>query len=786
MAVRKNTSGKRARARIADTSAVAITASTAPPTPPPVIADDHHPDYLAGSIGEETSTPNQYTPHPDDPLPGPLPPGPFPPRDPLPFDPPRPGPVLPNPPLPVRFCGVVSGKYAYTPPARTIPGPEPVPLLNQLRITVRVDVDRFFPQQRISIEASRLIPRATAHVIAEVISDQCLSYNRRLVRARVVYRDGSTTLIPCDEILFEAKRTTGLGYGAYTITLSGSGMTTRVYKLSFKSRYFDPVEFEVDRVANAGTIVTSYGTDEHPNRPADLPAETVSLASVYQRSGFDVTMSAAESVIPVGDTGANGTWSDSEMHNAMQTYWSRFADKPNWAMWVLYAARHDQGRGLGGVMFDDIGPNHRQGTAIFTDSFIQDVPAGDAAPAAWRRRMQFWTAIHEMGHAFNLAHAWQKALGVDDGAPGDPWLPIPNEPESRSFMNYPFRVSGNESAFFSDFRFRFSDDELVFMRHAPRRFVQMGNSDWFVNHGFEAPSQLRQSGRFALALRPNRDSNVYAFLEPAVLEFKLTNLGQKPAAIDDHLLQDGRHVKVFVQREGGRTRQWRPLIARCTEEHDKSLSPGQSIYGAHNISASTTGWLIDEPGFYKIQAAVDVGDEVVVSNVLRLYVAPSAKAEENAIAPDYFTEDVARVLVFGGAPSLTSATNTLQQMVARCGNNPATMHATVALSSPLLKEYKELVSNAGAGFTLKSTKANVESAAKAQSAVLTTAPDQAAESMGHIPYFDALDRLAGDLDQAGNGKAAKKVLQCSVDTMKKRKVLDRVIKATEGKLAKLK
>ena len=77
---------------------------------------------------------------------------------------------------------------------------------------------------------------------------------------------------------------------------------------------------------------------------------------------------------------------------------------------IIAAARHDQGRSLGGVMFDDIGPNHRQGTAIFTDTFIQDAPPGDPNAAAWRNRMQFWTAVHEMGHAFNLAHAWQKAL----------------------------------------------------------------------------------------------------------------------------------------------------------------------------------------------------------------------------------------------------------------------------------------------------------------------------------------------------------------------------------------
>ena len=104
-----------------------------------------------------------------------------------------------------------------------------------------------------------------------------------------------------------------------------------------------------------------------------------------------------------------GTWSDMEMHDAMQVHWSRFANTAQWAMWVFFAALHESGTGLGGIMYDDIGPNHRQGTALFVDSFIARPPSGDPNPDAWRDRMRFWTAVHEMGHAFNLAHSWQKA-----------------------------------------------------------------------------------------------------------------------------------------------------------------------------------------------------------------------------------------------------------------------------------------------------------------------------------------------------------------------------------------
>lgn len=768
--------------------------------PADTLPEEAHPDFVAGRLSDadrpgdwNADDPAVLTPVPGGPLPEPRP---LPQPQPLPRPQPLPQPQpLPYPWPQPSFCAPVSGRYVVRLPRTPHPWrpslplqPTPVrpaedrnfrPLLTS--ITVRVDVDRFTPQSRISIEVNRLLPRSTAHAIAEVISDVCSTFNRRTVTAAITYRDGNAALIPDTTVKFFAQRTSGFGYGEYKLELSGGGITPKTYTLDFKSRYFDSVEFEVDRVSNSGTMVTAYNTGSHPNRPADLPTETLSLATIYQRAGFDVNMSSNTSVIPTSGAGSNGTWSDAEMHNAMVTFWSRFADKPQWAMWVLYAARHDQGRSLGGVMFDDIGPNHRQGTAIFTDSFIQDVPPGDPNPAAWRNRMQFWTAVHEMGHAFNLAHSWQKALGMPQ-APGDPWIPLSNEPEARSFMNYPYFVSGGESAFFSDFRFRFSDDELIFMRHAPRRFVQMGNSDWFVNHGFEAPEALMAPSRWWLEIRPNRESSSYHHLEPITMEAKLTNAGPEAVEIDPDLLSDGRHITVFVQRHGmERTRQWRAMVTRCHAPHVERLAAGASIYGAHMISASTEGWLIDEPGFYKVQAAIDIDGDIVLSNVLRLYVAQPQTRAEAEIALDYFTEDVGRVLAFGGAPELEAANAVLERLVKTCAGNPAAIHADTALSSPLLRDFKLLETNGTrTGLAIRTQPSKITKAAKMQIAALLKTPEKAADTMAHIPYFGQLRWLAHCMADAGDAKGAKDVLKQTIDTMKARKVLASVIKKTEA------
>ncbi|MFC4257798.1 hypothetical protein ACFOZ5_01995 [Marinobacter lacisalsi] len=663
---------------------------------------------------------------------------------------------------------VVSGRYHFT------PGMDPEQSSEaSLRVVVRVDVDGPEALDHLSVEVVRRFPAVTAHGVARVTADRARDRDR-ILEADLYYLDGDANLLPGRRLVFEASGLQAGGQPTFTLSFADRrGLGS--YPLWFRSRYFDPIEFEVDRVENAGPVVHQYRTDAHPNRPSDLPANTLTLANVYEQAGFSTGVSADSGPIPLVEAGADGAWSDSEMHNAMVTYWSRFADRPQWALWVLYASLHEQGEMLGGVMFDDIGPHHRQGTAVFTESFINNPPLDDPAPQAWRERMQFWTAIHEMGHAFNLAHSWQKALG-------DPWMPLTNRIEPRSFMNYPFNVEGGEDAFFSDFRFRFTDEERLFMRHAPRRFVQMGHSDWFQNHGFEAPGDTEGGSPWQLQLRPNREVNAYAFLEPVVMELKLTNLSPGDRSVDPDLLAFGNDVMLFVQRDGAPLRRWRNMTTRCYRATTMRLARGESIYGCHNISCSTGGWLIDEPGFYKVQAALEVDGRILVSNIQRLYVAPPAQPEENRLAPDYFSEDVARALVFHGVPALPGAMSLLRELAARCPENPAALHAALAFSAPDLRDYKVLDDEGADRFRVRCHRARLGDVAVLQRDTLLSSAGRAADTFGHIAYFRALEDLADALYRHGDQQGARGVRQAAVDTMKQRAVSSWVIRRAEDHL----
>lgn len=638
------------------------------------------------------------------------------------------------------------------------------------REDLRLDVDGNFPQMTASGTAySRLTARN--HWIAS------LTATKTGWTGDIWYRDSAVTFPHTTVTIRVVRPASWRRPTAAIVTFSGGGRpVTRTY--TWTAVRFRPVEFEYDATPDANPVV-SVKTHDHPNHPAGLRSETLSIDTVYRRAGFAVTSSGGNGSVPVTGAGANGTWSDAEMHDAMQTYWSHFANAPKWSMWVFSAALHDMGNSLGGIMFDDIGPNHRQGTAIFTEAFISVAPGGDTAPAAWVQRMRLWTTAHEMGHAFNLAHSWQKSLGTG-------WIPLLDEPEARSFMNYPYNVAGGETAFFANFEYRFSNAELLFMRHAPARFVQMGNARWFDDHGFESPDAALQASEYRLQVRANRERTEFEFLEPVVLEVKLTNEGRDPKLIGSTTLSP-QGLVVIIKPEGKPARQWIPYATVCVEPRAEVLEPGVSAYESLPLFAGLNGWDVAEPGIYDIHVAAEVDGNVVFSNPLRLRVAAPKSSEEESLAGEFFTEDVGRALAFSGTVTLADANETLRETVDRLPESRASIHAAIALAQPLARDFKTL--------TIPETDVPLTSVADADGSVAvrraesdealtllkTTTGDVAAESLGHIGYRREVEVFAEALSQTGDPAAAVSLQTDLAKALSNRGVLESVVKEVEDK-----
>ncbi len=650
-----------------------------------------------------------------------------------------------------------------------------------LKAVLRLDVDGYYPQMVASGTLFQGI-QGNVHWIADLELVDSSAW-----KGEIWYKDGDTGAFPYTAVRVVVQEKRGERQALVRFVQPALDLVFR-----YASPCFHTVEFEFDH-EDGTSPVTKIKTHAHPNRPATLPEEILTVQECYRRAGFCVGTSSAESTVPLTGAGTDALWSDMEMHDAMQIYWSRFADVAQWAMWVFFAGLHEaseptpwnpnpQPEDLGGIMFDQIGPNHRQGTAIFNDSFISVAPAGDAAPAAWVRRQRFWTVCHEMGHAFNLAHSWQKAFGT-------PWIPLANEPDALSFMNYPyfypvgFSNPNDQTAFFADFEFRFSDGELLFMRHAPARFVQMGNADWFDHHGLEQAA-VSPEPAFELELRANRKVPVYEFMEPQMLELKLTNISVEPKLVHKEVLGGGEALTLIVKKRGRPARQVVPFAQYCLAPGRKVLNPGESVYESLFPAAGLNGWDLAEPGNYMVQVMLQIDGEDIVSNPMTLRVLPPRSYDEEHLAQDFFSDDVGRILAFDGSRELTKGNDTLREVADRLGDRPVANHARIALATPLTREYKQLALPDGkaamTGASLAGGKISVakpdEKRAKAEfSAALTDNPQQAAETLEHCDYHYYCNHFSDWLAEIGDRRAAASVQNGLVKVLTDRKVLMSVL-----------
>lgn len=678
------------------------------------------------------------------------------------------------PPLPVPALQMVSGLYALAsapfpvpPLPTTLPTPVLPPVSPRTREELRLDVDGLYAQSVASGSIATL--RSRVEWIASIAPSGSNTW-----RGTIAYKDGDLSLLPYTDVEIQATAGIPPTSRRATVTFSGGGAHALVRAYRYRSPLYRRVEFEFD-AAQGATAVTNYPTHSHPNRPAALPNETLTIETVFRRAGFDVRRSGGDSIVPMTGAGGDRRWSDLEMHDAMQANWSRFANVAHWAMWTFFASLSDRGPGLGGIMFDQIGPNHRQGTAIFEDSFIATAPQGDPAAQAWVQRMRFWTACHEMGHCFNLAHSWQKSLGV-------PWLPLADEPLARSFMNYPYLVPGGHASFFSDFEFRFSDQELLFMRHAPERFVEMGNAAWFDHHGFEQ-ANVSLEPALELEVRVNRDPAVFEFLEPVVLELKLKNVSSQPILVPERVLSNLENMTVVLKRDRQPAREFTPFARFCWQPMLLALMPGEALYESLFVGSGLTGWDVADPGYYTIQVALHPEGEDVVSNRLRLRILPPADREEDVLAQDFFSEEVGRTLTFDGTRVLDKGNETLREVADRLGKRKVAIHVRVALGNALTRDCKQVHYEKGdengdsalATRKIKIVRANPAEAKKVLSAALTTQPKAAAESLGHVDYKHYVDRFSDWLAEQGATKEAVQAQEGLHDTLSAKKVLDRVL-----------
>lgn len=427
------------------------------------------------------------------------------------------------------------------------------------------------------------------------------------------------------------------------------------------------IAFAAERVADAvRSLGVELETEEGvaPPAPVQLDGREVTLESCLADAGIAVHEAGEASAIPRNE----GGWGISELHTLMQDFAQASLAERAWELHLLLLSRSSE-EGLLGIMFDDTEILPRQGAAVFADA-IRGLPGVD------HDRKLIQTTVHELGHALNLAHRFERVVGRAD---------------STSFMNYDWRYMGGDKRdeYWERFAFAFDPDELAFLRHGPRTAVIPGGAPFhsvrYWNEGTggyspyvpEAPLE-----GFRLTLRPPQAGRLFAFAQPVFLEVELTNLTGRPLELPPTLLDPkGGFLEILVRKTHGTstrslagTEAFQPIVQRCYDidpSRVETVAHGESIRDNLNLTYGSSGFSFAEPGAYEVTALLAVYDQqqerelIVRSERLPIRVAAPQSVEEERDGMELFRDDVGVYMALGGNRSLTGAGEALAGIVAR-------------------------------------------------------------------------------------------------------------------------
>lgn len=445
---------------------------------------------------------------------------------------------------------------------------------------------------------------------------------------------------------------TGYGYHKQPLT----------FALEKTSNYFRSVRLEVDLEEDT-EFPGPFKPWEIPpeNLPAGIPEEPISIQSAFQHAGVEVIVHPAHSTIPHAVPGV--AWSTAELNAAMASFFSLISDDPTWNVYLLVGERYVDS-GVSGIMFDTTAALPRQGAAVFYHHY-RDLPDG------LRERNFVRTAVHELGHALNLLHSFQKGVLSELGFGDNPFMMARSE--ALSFMNYPWRYpyghnrppdwNGTED-YWARFRFEFDELELMHVRHHDRLEVIFGGEAFGI-HGhnrvaaLEPPeiAQANEQSPLKLELRGKqvKDKDVKAFelMEPIHLELKLECKGETEVEFVNQLNPNEDVVAVYIQKPTGETVKFRPVVTLCREISQQDvLQPGLPLYQDLHLTFGKDGFYFQEPGMYMVRAIYLGGEKLTTySNVLAIRIGAPKTVEQEMLAADFFDPIKGQLLATGPSAS---------------------------------------------------------------------------------------------------------------------------------------
>lgn len=461
------------------------------------------------------------------------------------------------------------------------------------------------------------------------------------------------------------------------------------WSAAYESTAFRSVDVETDNIA--GTVpFTRYDTSRGP-APAWYRHRVATVPDAYAEAGIELRVAGATNV-PADTSGADLRWSEAELHASMVANFSLQRDVPQWKLWTFVTTRHTK-NGVIGVMFDQSGAQ-RQGMAVFHSALADFGLVG--------RNHEFHTYVHELGHAFNLLHAWQKDLARP---------PAPLGPNNGfgdlSWMNYPQNYQGpsgdnGEDAFWGAFAFQFSDDELRHLRHGFYRHVVPGGDNFVVDSALDlggaevAMAPITDESGLRLEVR---GKTTFEYGEPVTAELKLTRTGTRgDVRVVPELTPKSEHVAIFVGDPQGRTRLFRPIARLCTGHGPgtplRTLTEAEpAVYDTAFIGYGSDGLYFPDPGRYKVTAVYLAPDgSRVVSDSRAIRVRHPITRVEQEVGDLLLGDQQGTLLALLGsdAPQLQDGNDALAEVVDKHGRHPLAAYARLVRGANAGRHFQHL------------------------------------------------------------------------------------------------
>ena len=289
-----------------------------------------------------------------------------------------------------------------------------------------------------------------------------------------------------------------------------------------------------------------------------------------------------------------------------------------------------------GVMFDlgvfgTYARAPREGCAVFMETIAAQRGDGEVDEEA------LFTAIHELGHVFNLWHL----DGDDDGM---------------TFMRSSARFAHPLGAD----AWRFADGAAPRRHHS--RFLQQCDELDEVKPGgtpygkrgpygpVDEDAQSAPASRARLALHIHSEPRTFWWFEPIELEIELAcAAGRVRASVLPHELDPGYdRFEIWIDEPDGARRRYRPARRYCAASAELRIAPGQPFRRDLSIFGQAGGFTFRKPGPHTIQAFLRLpAGDVLRSNRFEVELRPPEASRAFERARAFFTDErVARLMFY--------------------------------------------------------------------------------------------------------------------------------------------